>query len=113
NERGRVVTEAQRGYPVSMPHAGWSEQDPEQWWQATRAVLTELDAPVADEIALTAQMHGLVALDADRRPLRPAILWNDGRSQPQADEIERRLGGPRLVQPSGNPGVAGFTAAQR
>jgi xylulokinase len=110
DERGRVLTEAQREYPVSMPHPGWSEQDPEQWWQATRAVLAQLDAPAAAGIGLTGQMHGLVALDADRRPLRPAILWNDGRSQPQADEIERRLGVPRLVELSGNRVLAGFTA---
>src|ERR1700729_1603594 len=112
DERGTVLAEAQRGYPVSMPRPGWSEQDPEQWWQATQAVLGELDAPAADGIGLTGQMHGLVALDADRQPLRPAILWNDGRSQPQADEIERRLGVPRLVALSGNRGLAGFTAPQ-
>jgi xylulokinase len=110
DERGTVLAEAQRGYPVSMPHPGWSEQNPEQWWQATQAVLAELDAAAADGIGLTGQMHGLVALDADRRPLRPAILWNDGRSQPQADEIERRLGVPRLVELSGNRVLAGFTA---
>jgi xylulokinase len=110
DERGRVLTEAHRGYPVSMPRPGWSEQDPEQWWQATRAVLAELDEERADGIGLTGQMHGLVALDGDRQPLRPAILWNDGRSQPQADEIERRLGVPRLVALSGNRVLAGFTA---
>jgi xylulokinase len=110
DERGRVEAEAQRGYTVSMPQAGWSEQDPELWWQASDAVLTELDAAHADGIGLTGQMHGLVALDAARRPLRPAILWNDGRSQPQANELERRLGVPRLVALSGNRVLAGFTA---
>ena len=110
DERGTVVAEAERGYPVSMPHPGWSEQDPEQWWQAAESVLAELDAATADGIGLTGQMHGLVALDADRRPLRPAILWNDGRSQPQADAIAHRLGVARLVELSGNLALAGFTA---
>ena len=108
--RGRVLTEAQRGYPISMPNPGWSEQDPELWWGATQEVLAELDAPAANGIGLTGQMHGLVALDSRRRPLRPAILWNDGRSQPQADETERRLGLDRLVALSGNRVLAGFTA---
>ncbi len=73
-------------------------------------MLAELDAATADGIGLTGQMHGLVALDADRRPLRPAILWNDGRSQPQADAIAHRLGVARLVELSGNLALAGFTA---
>ncbi|HEX5192252.1 MAG TPA: xylulokinase [Solirubrobacteraceae bacterium] len=110
DERGRVLAEAERGYPVSMPRSGWSEQDPEQWWLASRAVLDELDAAGADGIGLTGQMHGLVALDAQRQPLRPAILWNDGRSQEQADEITRRLGTERLVALGGNLVLAGFTA---
>jgi xylulokinase len=110
DERGAVLAEAQRGYPVSMPQPGWSEQDPEEWWRAAQEVLSELDAAASDGIGLTGQMHGLVALDSDRRPLRPAILWNDGRSQTQADEIERRLGVPRLVRSSGNRVLAGFTA---
>ena len=110
DEHGRLLADAERSYPVSMPRPGWSEQDPEQWWQASQTVLAELDAPAADGIGLTGQMHGLVALDAGRRPLRPAILWNDGRSQGHADEIERRLGVPRLVQLSGNRVLAGFTA---
>jgi xylulokinase len=110
DERGRVLAEAERTYPVSMPQPGWSEQDPEAWWRAAGDVLAELDAAHADGIGLTGQMHGLVALDGDRRPLRPAILWNDGRSQPQADAVSRRLGTERLVALGGNLVLAGFTA---
>jgi xylulokinase len=110
DERGRVLGEAERGYPVAMPHPGWSEQDPERWWRASREVLSELDAAGADGIGLTGQMHGLVALDSDRRPLRPAILWNDGRSQDQADAISTRLGTERLIALGGNLVLAGFTA---
>ncbi len=107
---GSVVATAERPYPVSMPHPGWSEQDPEDWWAATEAVLSELGARDAAGIGLSGQMHGLVVLDSERRPLRPAILWNDGRSQPQADRIEGDLGLERLVELSGNRALAGFTA---
>jgi xylulokinase len=107
---GAVVATAERPIPISMPHPGWSEQDPDDWWRATESVLEELDAGRAAGIGLSGQMHGLVALDADRRPLRPAILWNDGRSQPQADRIEDELGVERLVALSGNRPLAGFTA---
>ena len=92
DERGAVLAEAEQPIPISMPHPGWSEQDPEDWWTATEAVLAELDADAADGIGLSGQMHGLVVLGSERRPLRPAILWNDGRSQPQATRIERSWG---------------------
>ncbi|HWE11773.1 MAG TPA: xylulokinase [Solirubrobacteraceae bacterium] len=107
---GALVGSAERTYPVSMPHPGWSEQDPEDWWTAAEAVLGELGADDAAGIGLSGQMHGLVVLGSDRRPLRPAILWNDGRSQPQATRIEEELGLERLVQLSGNRALAGFTA---
>ena len=110
DEAGRVVGGAERSYPVSLPHPGWSEQDPDDWWAATEAVLDELDAGDAAGIGLSGQMHGLVVLGSDRRPLRPAILWNDGRSQPQATRIEQQLGLKRLVELSGNRALAGFTA---
>ena len=110
DERGAVLEEAEHPIPISMPHPGWSEQDPEDWWTATEAVLRNLDGDAADGIGLSGQMHGLVALGADRRPLRPAILWNDGRSQPQATRIEQELGIERLVALSGNRALAGFTA---
>ncbi len=110
DERGAVLAEAEQPIPISMPHPGWSEQDPEDWWTATEAVLAELDADAAAGIGLSGQMHGLVVLGSERRPLRPAILWNDGRSQPQATRIETELGIERLVALSGNRALAGFTA---
>jgi xylulokinase len=110
DETGALVAQATRSYPVTMPHPGWSEQDPDDWVTATEAVLDELGADTAAGIGFTGQMHGLVALGADQRPLRPAILWNDSRSQPQATAIERRLGIERLVALSGNRVLAGFTA---
>jgi xylulokinase len=110
DERGAVLAEAEHPIPISMPHPGWSEQDPEDWWAATEAVLDELDGDGAEGIGLSGQMHGLVVLGAERRPLRPAILWNDGRSQPQATRMEAELGIERLVALSGNRALAGFTA---
>ena len=107
---GSVVGSAERALPVSMPRPGWSEQNPDDWWSATEAVLDELDAGNAAGIGLSGQMHGLVVLGSDRRPLRPAILWNDGRSQPEATRIESGLGLERLVELSGNRALAGFTA---
>lgn len=110
DETGTVLATAERSYPVAMPQPGWSEQDPEAWWSATESVLDDLDGDRADGIGLSGQMHGLVALGSDDRPLRPAILWNDGRSQPQVDALERDPGVARLVALSGNRPLAGFTA---
>ena len=107
---GAVLAVAERGYPLSTPRPGWSEQDPEDWWRGAAEVLDELDAANAAGIGLSGQMHGLVALDAGGRPLRPAILWNDGRTQAQCEEIEQRIGFERLVQLTGNRALAGFTA---
>jgi xylulokinase len=110
DETGAVLAEAEREYPLATPQPGWAEQDPEDWWAAASAVLDELGAGQADGIGLTGQMHGLVVLGAGEEVLRPAILWNDGRSQPQCDAIEAELGIERLVALSGNRALAGFTA---
>jgi xylulokinase len=107
---GAVVAVAERGYPLSMPRPGWSEQDPEDWWRAAAAVLRECGAGRADGIGLSGQMHGLVALDARDRPVRPAILWNDGRARDQCRRIEARLGLEGLVARTGNRALAGCTA---
>jgi xylulokinase len=110
DEHGALLAQAQRSYPFATPHPGWAEQDPELWWQAARSVLEELDADRAEGIGLSGQMHGLVALGADDRPLRPAILWNDGRAQRECERIEERIGLGRLLELSGNRALAGFTA---
>ncbi|HEX6391711.1 MAG TPA: xylulokinase [Solirubrobacteraceae bacterium] len=107
---GSVIHVAERGYPLSTPRPGWSEQDPDDWWRAARDVLDECEADRALGIGLSGQMHGLVALDERERPLRPAILWNDGRTQEQCDEIEDRVGARHLIELTGNRALAGFTA---
>ena len=112
---GRVLGVAEQGYPLSTPHTGWSEQDPEDWWRATRAALAELRARIGAGcriagIGLSGQMHGLVALDASDRVVRPAILWNDQRTGAECAEIEERIGLDRLISLTGNRALTGFTA---
>ena len=109
-EEGTVLARAERSYQFATPRSGWAEQDPDIWWTAAELALEELGATRADGIGLAGQMHGLVVLGHDDRPLRPAILWNDGRAQRQCEEIEARVGRHRLIELSGNRALAGFTA---
>jgi xylulokinase len=106
---GEVFARAERGYPLSTPRPGWAEQDPEDWWEATQGALADLAAEPA-ALGLSGQMHGLVLLDGQERVLRPAILWNDGRTAAECAEIEERIGLARLVELTGNRALAGFTA---
>jgi xylulokinase len=104
---GRVLATATADYPLSRPHPGWSEQDPEDWWRAAEDCLARLpDGPVG----FSGQMHGLVVLGADGNVLRPAILWNDQRTAVEAAEIEERVGLARLIELTGNRALTGFTA---
>ncbi len=84
DEQGAIQKIVSRSYPLSMPRPGWSEQDPEAWIDAAFSGIRELtegvDRREVKGIAAAGQMHGLVALDARDRVLRPAILWNDGRT---------------------------------
>jgi xylulokinase len=106
---GHVVATAERSYPLSTPQPGWSEQDPDDWVRASREALGALGVEPAG-IGLSGQMHGLVALDARDRPLRPAILWNDQRTGAECAEIEERIGLERLLELTGNRALTGFTA---
>ncbi|HUZ98104.1 MAG TPA: xylulokinase [Gaiellaceae bacterium] len=104
---GRVLATATADYPLSRPHPGWSEQDPEDWWRAAEDCLARLpEGPVG----FSGQMHGLVILGADGSVLRPAILWNDQRTAVEAAEIEERVGLARLIELTGNRALTGFTA---
>ena len=107
DEEGHVLATASADYPLSRPHPGWAEQEPEDWWRAAEDVLGRLpEGPVG----LSGQMHGLVVLDAERRVLRPAILWNDQRTAAETAEIEERIGFDRLLALTGNRALTGFTA---
>jgi len=107
---GTVLARAEREYPLSTPRPGWAEQDPEDWWRASEEALAALGVGEIAGIGLSGQMHGLVALDAADRVLRPAILWNDGRTGAECAEIEERVGLERLISLTGNRALAGFTA---
>jgi xylulokinase len=109
---GEIVAEASSEYPLHTPRPGWTEQDPEDWWTGAKAVLAEV-ASEAGEVAgigLTGQMHGSVFLDGSDRVIRPALLWNDQRTQAQCDRITQSVGGERLISIAGNPALTGFQA---
>jgi xylulokinase len=111
DEHGSVLARSECSYPLSMPRPGWVEQDPEDWWQATESVLSQLGrAGAPDGIGLSGQMHGLVALDSADRVLRPAILWNDQRTAAECRAIEEAVGLRRLIELTGNRALPGFTA---
>ncbi len=116
NERGEVVAVASSPHTLQTPRPLWSEQDPREWWRAVAASIRaalEQAGIGGDEIAavgLTGQMHGLVLLDDEGNVLRPAILWNDQRTQRQCDEIHARIGKERFIQITGNVALPGFTA---
>ncbi len=109
---GTVHARAERSYPLSTPEPGWAEQDPIRWWEATESALAELRAGAGKPagIGLSGQMHGLVALDASDRVLRPAILWNDQRTGAECAEIEHTIGLQQLISLTGNRALTGFTA---
>lgn len=110
---GQIAASATKEYPLLTPKPGWTEQDPERWWQACCRVLKSLadQAPGPIEaIGLTGQMHGAVFLDADGQVIRPALLWNDQRTAAECAEIETRVGSKRLRDITGNPALTGFQA---
>jgi xylulokinase len=110
DEGGAVVARAEAGYPLSTPRPGWAEQEPEDWWRAAEQALAALDVREIAGIGLSGQMHGLVALDSYDAVIRPAILWNDGRTAAECEEIERRVGLSELIARTGNRALTGFTA---
>lgn len=119
--RGHVKATATSDHDLSSPHDGWSEQDPLQWWsatcKATTAVLKKAKVKPGDckAIGLSGQMHGSVFIGDDghekAQPLRPALLWNDQRTEAECTQIEKLAGGRRkLIDMVGNPALTGFQA---
>ncbi len=109
---GRVVASADDPVPLATPRPGWTEQDPADWVDATTSGLTTVTAQVGADrvmaIGLSGQMHGMVATDASRRVLRPALLWNDQRTAAEAAALEAAVGRHRLISRTGNPAITGF-----
>lgn len=117
DEAGKIMSEATATYPSYHPKPLWSEQDPEDWWQATvktvRSVVRKAKVKSAEvkAIGLSGQMHGSVFLNRKHEVIRPALLWNDQRTAAECEEIETRAGGrKKLIQMVANPALTGFTA---
>src|SRR6185437_16093164 len=109
-----IIATASRGLNLSHPHPLWSEQDPDAWVDAAIGAVDDLSKSHPRQTAavrglgLSGQMHGATLLDAAGRPLRPAILWNDGRSHAECEELTRRV--PDFLAKAGNLAMPGFTA---
>lgn len=114
NQAGKIVSQASEKYALSQPLPGYSEQDPADWVQSTihciRQLLTTMAVPGSciEGVSFSGQMHGLVLLDANNNVLRPAILWNDTRTTPQCQGIERTFG-DHFTELTGNRPLEGFT----
>ncbi len=104
-------------YPLATPQAGWAEQNPQDWWQATQNVIkiilkeSGIEAAAIKGISFSGQMHSSVFLDKNREVIRPAILWSDTRTSKQCQQIIQQAGGlPSLIEYVSNPALEGFTA---
>lgn len=111
---GDIKKIVSREYPLSFPHPGWSEQSPEDWFTQSmdglKELLSECDKSQVAGISFGGQMHGLVILDADDKVIRPAILWNDGRTTEETDYLNNEIGKDKLSEYTANIAFAGFTA---
>ncbi len=111
---GKIVNIVTEEYPVSYPHPGWSEQRPEDWYEKTvagvRKLIREADREQIAGISFGGQMHGLVILDRDDQVIRPAILWNDGRTGEETAYLNTTIGKEKLSEYTANIAFAGFTA---
>ena len=111
---GKICNIVSNEYPLSFPKPGWSEQKPEDWWDAVvdgiKKLVDGFDASQVAGISFGGQMHGLVILDENDQVIRPAILWNDGRTTKEVDYLNNKIGKDKLSQYTANIAFAGFTA---
>lgn len=114
DQDGKIVNVVSREYPLYFPHPGWSEQKPEDWYAQTmegiRELIRDVDKSQVAGISFGGQMHGLVILDQDDNVIRPAILWNDGRTTEETDYLNNVVGKEKLSEYTANIAFAGFTA---
>ena len=114
NETGKIEKIVSREYPLYFPKPGWSEQNPEDWWKQSlegiRELTAECDKSQVAGISFGGQMHGLVILDENDEVIRPAILWNDGRTQKETDYLNEVIGKEKISACTANIAFAGFTA---
>ena len=113
-ESGKICNIVSKEYPLFFPHPGWSEQNPEDWYTQSMAGMKKLtegiDRSQVAGISFGGQMHGLVTLDDQDQVIRPAILWNDGRTSEETDYLNNVIGKDKLSQYTANIAFAGFTA---
>lgn len=111
---GKICNIVSNEYPLSFPKPGWSEQKPEDWWDAVvdgiKKLVDGYDASQVAGISFGGQMHGLVILDENDNVIRPAILWNDGRTTKEVDYLNNEIGKEKLSEYTANIAFAGFTA---
>ena len=118
DERCALVASSNIEYPMSQPHNGWAEQNPEDWWRAAAGTIQDVLAQsgVAAEdivsIGISGQMHGLVMLDGAGRVLRPSIIWCDQRTAEECRWMTERAGADKLIEITANPALTGFTASK-
>ena len=113
-ESGKICNIVSREYPLFFPHPGWSEQKPEDWFiqsmEGMKELTKDIDRTQVAGIGFGGQMHGLVTLDKDDNVIRPAILWNDGRTGEETEYLNTVIGKDKLSQYTANIAFAGFTA---
>lgn len=114
DNKGNIIKNLTKGYDIYYPKDGWSEQNPEDWWNSFKIGIKELTEGVDKEkikcIGIDGQMHGLVILDENDQVIRPAILWNDTRSYKETDYLNNEIGTDKLADWTGNIAFPGFTA---
>ncbi len=114
SEGGEIANTVTKDYPVFYPAPGWSEQNPVDWWTAftegVKELIQDTNPALISGIGFGGQMHGLVILDENDVVIRPAILWNDGRTAPQTDYLNNVIGKDKLSEYTANIAFAGFTA---
>lgn len=114
DNEGRIIDQQSAEYPISFPHEHWSEQNPEDWWQGFCSSLSALkerqNIKRVTHISFSGQMHGLVLLDKTDQVIRPALLWNDGRTAEQCAYLNNEIGRDKLIALTGNIALTGFTA---
>ena len=118
DQNGAAIASATVEYPLYQPKNGWAEQEPSDWWQAAAATVRRVidESGVAPEaikgVGLSGQMHGRVMLDEAGEPLRRSIIWSDGRTSQEWEEITALVGRQRLIEITANPALTGFTASK-
>ena len=113
-ESGKICNIVSKEYPLFFPHPGWSEQNPQDWFaqsmEGMKELTKDIDRKEVAGIGFGGQMHGLVTLDENDQVIRPAILWNDGRTQEETEYLNNEIGKNKLSEYTANIAFAGFTA---